>query len=320
MYWRPVTQIVSFLPFGGVGAVVEAVSTPSASWRPSAPLFGGFWIDAELREGDGGEHDEDQRGADRPGDLQARVAVDLRGDAALLGAELDQRVEQRALDDHEHDDRDVEDDLVERVDLVGVRRPTRFRGEEVGERAAGEDERAGRREQQGRDEAAAEGGSSGRKAARILLTSGGAPRHRSVRARLSSALLNAAGRFCRNAVDALDEVARRAPAPAGSPPRARAAPASAAYSPRVELALGAGVGARRAGGEPRDERVGGGAAARRRGGRALTSPHSSAFGAVRCARRASPSRSRAASPTRAGMKAEEPPSGTSPMFTNASRK
>ena len=45
MYWRPVTQMVSFLPFGGVGSVVEAVSTPSASWRPSAPLFGGSWIE-----------------------------------------------------------------------------------------------------------------------------------------------------------------------------------------------------------------------------------------------------------------------------------
>jgi hypothetical protein len=45
------------------------------------------------------------RGADRPADLQARVAVDLRGDGALARAELEQRVDQRALDADEDDDR-----------------------------------------------------------------------------------------------------------------------------------------------------------------------------------------------------------------------
>ena len=53
----------------------------------------------------------------------------------LLGAELVQRVDERALDDHEHHRRDVQDDLVQRVDLVGVRRAARLGGDEVRQRA-----------------------------------------------------------------------------------------------------------------------------------------------------------------------------------------
>ena len=82
----------------------------------------GCWMLAELGEREGGQHDEDQRGADRPADLQPRVAADLGGDGALARPELDQRVEQRALDADEDDERDAEDELVERVDLVGIGR------------------------------------------------------------------------------------------------------------------------------------------------------------------------------------------------------
>ncbi len=44
MYWRPVTQMVSFLPLGGVGSVVDA------NWRPLGPLFGGFWIEPSFEK------------------------------------------------------------------------------------------------------------------------------------------------------------------------------------------------------------------------------------------------------------------------------
>jgi hypothetical protein len=62
--------------------------------------------------------------------LQARVAADLGGDGALASAELDERVDEPALDQDEDHQRDVEGDLVEVVDVVGVRRPARQRGEE----------------------------------------------------------------------------------------------------------------------------------------------------------------------------------------------
>ena len=137
---------------------IEAVSTPSASWRPFAPLFGGSWIEPSFAN-------VTAASTTRISAAPTVQAISRRvlpwiwaATRPFLARNLIERVEQRTLDDHEHDDRDVEDDLVQRVDLVGVRRPTRFRGEEVGERAAGEDERAGRREQQGRDEAAAERG------------------------------------------------------------------------------------------------------------------------------------------------------------------
>ena len=39
MYWRPWTQIVSFLPLGGVGSVNDADST-----SPSAFEFGGLMM------------------------------------------------------------------------------------------------------------------------------------------------------------------------------------------------------------------------------------------------------------------------------------
>ncbi len=112
-----------------------------------------------------GEHDEDHGGAERPADLQARVAADLRGHRVLARAEPDQRVEQDALDADEDDRRDREDDLVERVDVVGVRRAARLRRDEVRRCARGEHEGACQpREEREREDAAAgskAGGSQG---------------------------------------------------------------------------------------------------------------------------------------------------------------
>jgi hypothetical protein len=115
---------------------------------------------AELGEGDHREHDEDDRGAERPGDLEAGVAADLGGDGPLAGPELEERVEQRALDPEEHHDRDGQDELVEGVDLIGVRGPSRFRRDRVGEGAAGEGEQQAERGKGGQDHEA--GVSAGR--------------------------------------------------------------------------------------------------------------------------------------------------------------
>ncbi len=54
-----------------------------ANCSPLAPVAAGFLIDRQLDEGEDDEEDEDGGGADGPADLQARVAVDLRGDARL---------------------------------------------------------------------------------------------------------------------------------------------------------------------------------------------------------------------------------------------
>ncbi len=89
--------------------------------------------------------------------------------------------------------------------------------------------------------------------------------------------------------------------------------------PRVELALGAGVGAGRAGREPLGERVDLGlelvvgrdavdqAPLERLRRAGIFSPSI----AISLAR---------VNPTRSGTNSDEPPSGTRPMFTNASRK
>jgi hypothetical protein len=43
----------------------------------------GFLIDGSITNVATGDHDDEHDGADRPADLQARVAVDLGGHAAL---------------------------------------------------------------------------------------------------------------------------------------------------------------------------------------------------------------------------------------------
>ena len=71
-------------------------------------------------------------------ELERGVAADLGGlGAAAAAAVAHQRPDQRALDDQEDHDRDVERDLVERVDVVRVRRTARFRGEGVRQRGRG---------------------------------------------------------------------------------------------------------------------------------------------------------------------------------------
>ncbi len=96
----------------------------------------------EQDEGEHGQEDQDRRGADRPADLELRVAVDLRRHAALAGAELDHRVDQQALDadeDHEPDQRDQD---VERPDGVRVRRAGGLGQEPAGGRRGSQDEAA----------------------------------------------------------------------------------------------------------------------------------------------------------------------------------
>ena len=113
----------------------------------------------EVHEGDHGEHHEDQRRAERPAQLERRVPADLSGlGPAAARAVAHQRPDQRALHDQEDHDRHVERDLVERVDVVGVRRSARFGREGVGQGA-------GRGDQEG-DEAAARAASSTRRVRR----------------------------------------------------------------------------------------------------------------------------------------------------------
>ncbi len=87
---------------------------------PAGARVGGVLDRGELDERDHREHNEDQRGPQRPADLQARVAVDLGGHGALALAELPERISERPLDGHEDHERDVQRDLVEAVDFVGV--------------------------------------------------------------------------------------------------------------------------------------------------------------------------------------------------------
>ena len=142
MYWRPTTLMSSALPFGGSFASALAYSSPLGRLRELGSVRAGVGrvLDrGELHEREDGEADQDHRRGHRPADLQARVAADLRGDGALARAEADERVDQRALDADEDDDREDERDLVEAVDFVRVRRAARARREErerLGEQVA----------------------------------------------------------------------------------------------------------------------------------------------------------------------------------------
>ena len=108
MYWRPMTVMFSALPFGGSLRSALAYSRPLSptSSAPLGPRVRRVLDRGELDEREHGEPEQDHRGADRPADLQARVAADLRGHRALARAELDQRVAERALDRDEDDQRD----------------------------------------------------------------------------------------------------------------------------------------------------------------------------------------------------------------------
>ncbi len=196
MYCWPLTQMLSDLPLGGSFLVgPEAKSVPlSASCSPFGPEFGGLRMLVELDEGEGGQDDEDERGADRPADLQARVAADLGRHEPLARAELDQRVEEGALDADEDDDRDGEDQLVERVDLVGVGRAPALGRERIGESGAGEGQQRGQGDEDGEGEAARTSGGRGPgpgQGARIVFTG----RRTTVRRWRDYRPPNAGGRF-----------------------------------------------------------------------------------------------------------------------------
>ena len=182
-----------------------------------------------------------------------RVAADLRGHRVLAGAELHERVEQRALDADEDHDGDAEDDLVERVDVVGVRRAAGLRRQEVRGRDAGEREDAHQRRREGDREDAATGAGVRRRPRRrgILFMRRSicfAPLRlaRGRRGRSSSAAGNSGSRFSRNAatpsaksLDSAISCCMRA--------SSSSCVLQAGVQPGVELALGARVGPRRPG-------------------------------------------------------------------------
>jgi hypothetical protein len=101
----------------------------------------------EEDERDDHEDHEDRRGADRPPDLELRVAADLgRRLAAAAPAELDERVDQDALDQQEDQDAQDERDQVERPDVARVRRPaSALRGDRARKRVRGGDQGSGDR-------------------------------------------------------------------------------------------------------------------------------------------------------------------------------
>ena len=129
--------MISSLPLGGVGWVSE-------DSRNGALELGGLMMLPSFDERHHGQDHEDHGGPDGPTDLELGVAVDLGRHRVLLGAEPVHRVDQRALDEHEHHRGDVQDDHVQRVDLVGVRRAPGLGGDEVRERARREHEREDR--------------------------------------------------------------------------------------------------------------------------------------------------------------------------------
>ena len=134
-------------PAGGLGWSIEANS--DSRGQPVRTRGRRVLDVVQVHERDHGEHHEDQRRAERPAELERRVSADLDGlGAAAARAVAHERPDQRALDDQEDHDRHVERDLVERVDVVGLRRSTRFRGEGVGQRAGRGDQKCeqGRRE------------------------------------------------------------------------------------------------------------------------------------------------------------------------------
>ena len=95
--------------------------------------LGGILDAGQLDEGDGGDEDEDHRGADRPADLEPRVAVDLGRHAPAAGLELEHEPDQQALDPDEHDGRHDQDQQVQLGDVVRVGRRTVREEDEPGE-------------------------------------------------------------------------------------------------------------------------------------------------------------------------------------------
>jgi hypothetical protein len=112
----------------------------------------GGWLAGEIPDrGDGrhGDEGEDQRGQDRPADLEARVPVKLgrHAIAALAVTVAEQDPDDAALDDHEDPRRDPEDgdeQILDRLCVRALRLQRVLRG--VG-RAAGQQEAEGRETQ-----------------------------------------------------------------------------------------------------------------------------------------------------------------------------
>jgi hypothetical protein len=131
------TWIFRPLPLLGtaVSSGVSGSSSLTSETRRAAAGSGGLRRRAdvaELDEGDDRDDDEDQRGADGPADLQARVAADLGRHGALARAELEEGVDEGALDGDEHDDAQREQQLEQAVDVVGVGGAAVLGREEVG--------------------------------------------------------------------------------------------------------------------------------------------------------------------------------------------
>src|SRR3954463_6792360 len=270
----------------------------------------------ELEEREGGQDHEDERGADRPADLQPRVAADLGGDEPLARAELEQRVEEGPLDAEEDDHGDGEDQLVERVDLVGVRRAPALRRQRVGEGGAGEDQQRGQGDEDGEGEATRRTGGRGPgpgQGARIVFTG----RRTTIRRWRAYRPSKTGGRFWMKAATPSAKSGELAISCWMS------ASSSSCSSMRVESQW---LSWRL---PPAYERVGPAASRSRSaatslakassGTTRLTRPQSSACAAGMRPPSMAISAARA-SPTRVGTKSDEPPSGTRPMFTKASRR
>ena len=131
----------SDLPPGGGGWLMVAFWS-RASATASGPEAAGFLMSSRIDERDDRDHDHDRGRADRPAELERRVARDLRRLAPAARAEAEQRVEQDGPDHPDHGQADEEDDLVERVDLLRVRRRARLGREHVRPRGAGKHEHA----------------------------------------------------------------------------------------------------------------------------------------------------------------------------------
>ena len=217
--------------------------------KPSASEFGGLRMPPSIANVTTARTTRMTAAPTRPADLEARVAADLRGDGALAGAELDERVEQRALDADEDRRRRRRGRSCRacRCRRRSASRRTPASGSRRRRRSASASTPSeGRREGEGEDAAAGAGVGCRPRRRGILFM-----RRHLLRRRLArgvSSPWNSGSRFSRNA----------ATPSAKSPDAAISCWIAASSSscslqsrvqPGVELALGAGVGPRRPAGE-----------------------------------------------------------------------
>ena len=146
MYCWPLTQMFSDLPLGG-----RRRRRVRASWRPSAEEFGGLRMPSSLTNVSVARTTR-ITAAPTVQPISSRVLPRIwAGTAPLRALNLKTRVEQHALDPDEHDERDGEDELVERVDVVGVRRAARLRRQEIRARDGGQEQGARHDGEKGED-------------------------------------------------------------------------------------------------------------------------------------------------------------------------